>query len=188
MTPADEAWHGSRVASWSGRGSTSRPRRCVSCWARRRVWWKDIPTSRDRDAPRPGKARADAVWRGDTVGRPLELGRAVWKFSSGAEWRRPSPRRASGPPPARRPCFTGGPPGQPFYYLAEQRAATGLVPDDRPLVQRSARTGRLGCSWCIRPFGARLTVLGTGGAARLREQRGITRRSRSRPTASCPRA
>jgi ATP-dependent Lhr-like helicase len=83
---------------------------------------EDITPDRVLVSPAPGQAARLPFWKGDTVGRPVELGRAL-----GAYLRRPST------------LDTLDPKAQANLqaYISEQREATRHLPDDRTvLVER----------------------------------------------------
>ena len=119
--------------------------------------------------PAPGQPARAPFWHGDAVGRPVELGRAVGAFL----------REVGG---ARDPRAILADRGLDDWaadnlaaYLAEQRAATGSLPDDRTIVVERFRD-ELG-DWRVAvhtPFGARVHgpwALAIG--ARLREEFGV---------------
>jgi ATP-dependent Lhr-like helicase len=94
----------------------------------------DITADRVLVIPAPGTPARMPFWKGDTPGRPLELGRAI-----GAAIR----RHGSGAGPesralaARDLSSSGLDPwavDNLLGYLAEQRAATGRLPDDQTIV------------------------------------------------------
>ncbi|SFT79013.1 ATP-dependent helicase Lhr and Lhr-like helicase [Actinopolyspora lacussalsi subsp. righensis] len=120
--------------------------------------------------PAPGTPARMPFWKGDSTGRPLELGRAVGGFlreisSATSDGARERTHEAGLDRPARENLLA---------YLAEQRAATGHVPDDHTIVVERFRD-ELG-DWRIvvhSPFGERVNApwalaLGT----RLRERGG----------------
>ena len=120
-------------------------------------------------SPAPGQPARAPFWHGDAVGRPVELGRAVGAFL----------REVGG---ARDPRAILADRGLDAWaadnlaaYLAEQRAATGSLPDDRTIVVERFRD-ELG-DWRVAvhtPFGARVHgpwALAIG--ARLREEFGV---------------
>jgi ATP-dependent Lhr-like helicase len=171
MTPADERGHGSRVGELDE--EMVYESRVGDVFLLGTSSWRveDITHDRVIVTPAPGQAARMPFWKGDTVGRPLELGRALGKFvrelSSAAE------------PAARERAAAAGLDGWAtdnlLAYLAEQRAATGRVPDDRTIVVERFRD-ELG-DWRLvvhSPFGAQVNgPWALAVAARLREQRGI---------------
>ncbi|WUP75388.1 DEAD/DEAH box helicase [Microbispora hainanensis] len=138
---------------------------------------EDITADRVLVSPAPGQPGKLPFWHGDTPGRPAELGRAI-----GAFLRELSAAGAGGrgdPAKVRERIRAAGlddyAVGNLLAYLAEQREATGYVPDDRTLVVERFRDG-LG-DWRVvihSPFGARVHApwaLAIG--RRLRERYGI---------------
>ncbi|MGH3114801.1 MAG: DEAD/DEAH box helicase, partial [Gaiellaceae bacterium] len=122
-------------------------------------------------SPAPGQPGRLPFWKGDTIGRPAELGAAVGAFV----------REISALPDdaARHRATEGGlddwATDNLLGYLREQREATGHVPDDRTLLVERFRD-ELG-DWRLilhSPFGAQVHApwaLAIG--ARLRERYGV---------------
>jgi len=131
---------------------------------------EDITPDRVLVTPAPGQPGKLPFWHGDTPGRPAELGRAI-----GAACRELS---AAGEPEATRKLEQAGldelAARNLIRYLAEQRAATGYVPDDRTLVVERFRD-ELG-DWRVvlhSPYGDRVHApWALAIAARLRERYG----------------
>ena len=131
---------------------------------------EDITPDRVLVTPAPGQPGKLPFWHGDTLGRPAELGRAI-----GAACRELS---AAGEPEATRKLEQAGldelAARNLIRYLAEQRAATGYVPDDRTLVVERFRD-ELG-DWRVvlhSPYGDRVHApWALAIAARLRERYG----------------
>ena len=132
---------------------------------------EDITHDRVLVTPAPGQPGKLPFWHGDGLGRPLELGRAVGAFV----------REVAALPAeeARRRVEVAGldewAVDNLVAYLADQREATGHVPDDRTIVVERFRD-ELG-DWRVvvhSPFGAQvhapwaLTV-----AARMRARFGV---------------
>jgi ATP-dependent Lhr-like helicase len=97
---------------------------------------EDITHDRVLVSPAPGVPGRLPFWKGDTLGRPAELGRALGGFVRELG-------RLDGPAARERVAAAGldelaG--TNLLAYLAEQREATGHVPDDRTLVSRSSAT------------------------------------------------
>ncbi|MFE9427201.1 ATP-dependent helicase [Kitasatospora sp. NPDC006697] len=121
--------------------------------------------------PAPGVPGRLPFWKGDSLGRPLELGRALGAFV----------RELGGLPEsqARQRLLDAGldewAAGNLLGYLAEQRESAGHLPDDRTIVVERFRD-ELG-DWRIvvhSPFGAQVHApwaLALG--ARLRERHGL---------------
>ncbi|GAA4564937.1 ATP-dependent helicase [Planotetraspora kaengkrachanensis] len=132
---------------------------------------EDITADRVLVSPAPGQPGKLPFWHGDSAGRPAELGRAIGAFLrelSGAEAAGAGDRvRAAG-----LDEFAGG---NLLSYLAEQREATGYVPDDRTLLVERFHD-ELG-DWRVvihSPYGARVHApwaLAVG--RRLRERYGM---------------
>ncbi|GGK83052.1 DEAD/DEAH box helicase [Sphaerisporangium melleum] len=128
---------------------------------------EDITADRVLVSPAPGRPGKLPFWHGDTLGRPAELGRALGAFvrelSAGETGRLAA---------AGLDAFATG---NLLSYLAEQREATGYVPDDRTLLIERFHD-ELG-DWRVvvhSPFGARVHApwaLAIG--RRLRERYGV---------------
>jgi ATP-dependent Lhr-like helicase len=124
--------------------------------------------------PAPGEPARMPFWKGDSPGRPLELGRALGKFlremSSMPEEAALARARSAG-----LDTFAAG---NLLAYLNEQKEATRHVPDDRTLLIERSRD-ELG-DWRIvvhSPFGAQVNApWALAISARLRERRGIEAR------------
>jgi len=131
---------------------------------------EDITPDRVLVTPAPGQPGKLPFWHGDTPGRPAELGRAI-----GAACRELS---AAGEQEATAKLERAGldqlAARNLIRYLAEQRAATGYVPDDRTLVVERFRD-ELG-DWRVvlhSPYGDRVHApWALAIAARLRERYG----------------
>ncbi|HEX3650304.1 MAG TPA: DEAD/DEAH box helicase, partial [Pseudonocardiaceae bacterium] len=132
---------------------------------------EDITHDRVIVTPAPGQAARMPFWKGDAVGRPLELGRALGKFVRELG--------AASDEQARQRAAAAGldewASANLLAYLAEQRAATRSVPDDRTIVVERFRD-ELG-DWRLvvhSPFGAQVNgPWALAVSARLREQRGM---------------
>ncbi len=114
---------------------------------------EDITHDQVLVTPAPGQPGRLPFWHGDSIGRPLELGRAVGEFVRELD--------ALGDEPARARLTAGGldtwAADNLLGYLREQRAATGHVPDDRTIVIERFRD-ELG-DWRVvvhSPFGAQV--------------------------------
>ena len=131
---------------------------------------EDITPDRVLVLPAPGQPGKLPFWHGDTPGRPAELGKAIGatvrELAALPEATPPTSLRAKRPRRARR--------AQPGQYLAEQRQATGHVPDDRTLVVERFRD-ELG-DWRVvlhSPYGDRVHApWALAITARLRERYG----------------
>ncbi|PZS27567.1 MAG: ATP-dependent helicase, partial [Pseudonocardiales bacterium] len=132
---------------------------------------EDITHDRVLVSPAPGQPGRMPFWKGDALGRPLELGRAIGGFVR--ELSALAPTAA-----LERAAATGldaWGAANLVAYLAEQRAATGHLPDDRTIVVERFRD-ELG-DWRIAihsPFGAQVNApWALAIAARLRERYGL---------------
>lgn len=135
--------------------------------------WRIVDITRDRVlvTPAPGVPGRLPFWKGDQLGRPLELGRAVGAFLRELG--------ALGDEDARLRLLAAGLDAwaseNVLAYLAEQREACGHVPDDRTIVVERFRD-ELG-DWRVvvhSPFGAQVHApwaLALG--ARLSERYGM---------------
>ena len=131
---------------------------------------EDITADQVIVSPAPGLPGKLPFWRGDSPGRPAELGRAIGEFcrelgaleSTGAEAR----LLADGLDPLATSNL--------LRYLTSQREATGYLPDDRTLVLERFRD-ELG-DWRLvlhSPFGSKVHApWALAIAARLRERYG----------------
>ena len=134
---------------------------------------EDITPDRVLVTPAPGQPGKLPFWHGDTPGRPAELGRAI-----GAFCRELSAMKGEGEVEATQKLLRAGldelAARNLLRYLAEQRAATGYVPDDRTLVVERFRD-ELG-DWRVvlhSPYGDRVHApWALAIAARLRERYG----------------
>jgi ATP-dependent helicase Lhr and Lhr-like helicase len=132
---------------------------------------EEITPDRVIVSPAPGQPARMPFWRGDAIGRPLELGRAIGAFV----------RELSGMdhPTALARCRAAGldewAADNLVAYVAEQREATRHVPDDRTVVVERFRD-ELG-DWRLvvhTPFGAQVNgPWALAIAARMRERRGV---------------
>ncbi|WP_344598298.1 ATP-dependent helicase [Actinomadura vinacea] len=132
---------------------------------------EDITPDRVLVSPAPGQPGKLPFWHGDTLGRPAELGRALGAFTRELA--------GMGADAARERVSAAGldewAAANLVSYLAEQREATGHVPDDRTLVVERFRD-ELG-DWRMvvhSPLGARLHApWALAIAGRLRERYGV---------------
>jgi ATP-dependent Lhr-like helicase len=132
---------------------------------------EDITHDRVLVTPAPGQPGKMPFWKGDAPGRPLELGRALGAFLREVGSATPE----AGMERARAAGLDEWGAANLQAYLAEQKAATAHLPDDRTLLVERFRD-ELG-DWRLvvhSPFGAQVNapwalVL----AARLRERYGV---------------
>jgi ATP-dependent Lhr-like helicase len=132
---------------------------------------EDITHDRVLVSPAPGQPGRLPFWKGDAPGRPLELGRAIGAFLR--ELNKLAPDAA-----AERLAAAGldeWAVGNLLTYLAEQRAATGHVADDRTIVVERFRDELGDWRVCVHsPFGAQVHApWALAVAGRLRERFGL---------------
>ncbi len=125
--------------------------------------WRIEEITRDRVivTPAPGAPGAIPFWKGDGIGRPKELGRAIGEFSREAVDRDPAELAAEYDLDERAARNLSS-------YLREQRDATRVVPSDRTIVVERFRDeigdwrlcvlspfgGRVHAAWAPGPLGA----------------------------------
>ncbi|WP_449343759.1 ATP-dependent helicase [Streptosporangium saharense] len=107
---------------------------------------EDITADRVLVSPAPGQPGKLPFWHGDSAGRPAELGRAIGAFlremsTAGADSGAARKRKGDGGPAREAALARIKAAGLDdlaaanlLSYLAEQREATGYVPDDRTLL------------------------------------------------------
>jgi len=132
--------------------------------------WRIEEITRDRVivTPAPGLPGAVPFWKGDSVGRPRELGEAIGAFSRWAVDQAPEvlerdydlDRRAA---------------SNLVEFLREQQAATRVVPSDRAIVIERFRDEIGDWRLCVlSPFGGRVhAAWGLALSARIREELGL---------------
>jgi ATP-dependent Lhr-like helicase len=132
--------------------------------------WRIEEITRDRVivVPAPGAPGAVPFWKGDGIGRPAELGRAIGAFSREAVSREPAELAAEYDldPRAANNLVT---------YLREQQAATRVVPSDQTIVVERFRDEIGDWRLCIlSPFGGRVhAAWGLALAAKIRAERDL---------------
>ncbi|MET0965769.1 MAG: DEAD/DEAH box helicase, partial [Nakamurella sp.] len=135
--------------------------------------WRIVDITRDQVLvlPAPGLPGRLPFWKGDTLGRPAELGRAHGEFVREIS-------ATVGPVADQRLAAAGLDEfarSNLVDYLVEQRAATGIVPDEKTLVVERFRD-ELG-DWRIvlhSPYGAAVHApWALVIAARMRERYGV---------------
>jgi ATP-dependent helicase Lhr and Lhr-like helicase len=129
--------------------------------------WRIEEITRDRVivVPAPGAPGAVPFWRGDGIGRPAELGRAIGAFSREAVGREPEElaKDYDLDPRAANNLVT---------YLREQQQATRVVPSDETIVVERFRDEIGDWRLCIlSPFGGRVhAAWGLALAAKVRAE------------------
>ena len=172
-------------ASSTRRWSTSRGSATSSCSARPPGGSRTSPTTGCWSPPRPARPAGCRSGTATRLGRPVELGRAIGAFAARAgRARRRGRRRAR----LRAAGLDEWAADNLLALPAEQREATGHLPDDRTIVVERFRD-ELG-DWRLAvhsPFGAQVNApWALAIAARLRERYGVDVAGDARPTtASC---
>ena len=129
--------------------------------------WRIEDITRDRVivTPAPGVPGAVPFWRGDGIGRPSELGRAIGAFAREAVGADPETLAAENDldPRAAENLVA---------YLREQQAATRVVPSDESLVVERFRDEIGDWRLCVlSPFGGRVhAAWGLALSARIRDR------------------
>jgi ATP-dependent Lhr-like helicase len=118
--------------------------------------WRIEEISRDRVVvtPNPGELGKIPFWKGDGPGRPIELGRALGAFvrELGSAEPEAALRRLRGSGALDELAARNL-----LAYVAEQRDATGAVPDDRTIVVERFRDELGDWRVCVlSPFGSRV--------------------------------
>ncbi|MGH2986356.1 MAG: DEAD/DEAH box helicase, partial [Solirubrobacterales bacterium] len=129
--------------------------------------WRIEDITRDRVivTPAPGVPGAVPFWRGDGVGRPPELGRAIGAFAREAVAQDPETLAAENDLDSRAA-------GNLVSYLREQQAATRVVPSDETLVVERFRDEIGDWRLCVlSPYGGRVhAAWGLALSARIRDE------------------
>jgi ATP-dependent Lhr-like helicase len=132
--------------------------------------WRIEEITRDRVivTPAPGAPGAVPFWRGDGIGRPAELGRAIGAFSREAVSREPAELAAEYDLDERAA-------NNLVTYLREQQQATRVVPSDETIVVERFRDEIGDWRLCIlSPFGNRVhAAWGLALAAKIRAERDL---------------
>ncbi len=130
--------------------------------------WRIEEITRDRVivTPAPGLPGAVPFWKGDGIGRPAELGRAIGAFSREAVSKEPA--ELAGEYDLDRRAAENL-----VAYLREQQAATRVVPSDETIVVERFRDEIGDWRLCIlSPFGGRVhAAWGLALAQKVREER-----------------
>jgi ATP-dependent Lhr-like helicase len=142
--------------------------------------WRIESIERDRVlvTPAPGQPGKIPFWKGDSVGRPIELGRAVGEFTrefgelsaSGEVGRKRALRRL-----AKDHDLDDFAARNLLGYLDEEREATGTLPTDKTIVLQRFRDELGDWRVCLlTPFGGRVHApWALAIEARLRESTGL---------------
>ncbi|HYY20918.1 MAG TPA: DEAD/DEAH box helicase [Thermoleophilaceae bacterium] len=132
--------------------------------------WRIEEITRDRVivSPAPGAPGAVPFWRGDGIGRPAELGRAIGEFSRWAVDREPEQLEGSFDLDDRAARNL-------VSFLREQRAATRVVPSDRTIVVERFRDEIGDWRLCVlSPYGGRVhAAWALALSARIRDRFGL---------------
>jgi ATP-dependent Lhr-like helicase len=132
--------------------------------------WRIQEIGRDRVivTPAPGAPGAVPFWKGDTLGRPVELGREIGAFS---RWAIEQDAAT-----LQRDCDLDERAAHNLLaYLREQQAATRVLPSDRTIVLERFRDEIGDWRLCVlSPYGARVhAAWGLALSARVRERYGL---------------
>ncbi|MFL5925229.1 MAG: DEAD/DEAH box helicase, partial [Gaiellaceae bacterium] len=129
--------------------------------------WRIEEITRDRVlvSPAPGVPGAVPFWKGEGVGRPYELGKAIGEFS----------RRTMASKEPKVDGLDAYAEANLLAFLREQERATGVVPSDRTVVVERFRDEIGDWRICIlTPFGARVHApWAMAVGAKLRDSLGI---------------
>ena len=132
--------------------------------------WRIEEITRDRVlvTPAPGAPGAIPFWRGDMVGRPAELGKALGEFARTAVDKEPGAV-------AKEYGLDERAANNLIAYLREQREATRVVPSDQTIVVERFRDEIGDWRLCVlSPYGGRVhAAWGLALAARIRDQFGL---------------
>ncbi|MEQ9093692.1 MAG: helicase-related protein, partial [Miltoncostaeaceae bacterium] len=135
--------------------------------------WRIEEITRDRVVvtPAPGVPGVLPFWRGDGLGRPVELGSAVGRLQRELL---ASPHAAALARLGTESAFDARAAENLLVYLREQEQATGTVPSDRALVVERFRDEIGDWRLCVlSPFGARVHApWAMAVTARIRERSG----------------
>jgi ATP-dependent helicase Lhr and Lhr-like helicase len=132
--------------------------------------WRIEEITRDRVivTPAPGAPGAVPFWRGDGIGRPAELGRAIGAFAREAVSREPEDLAKEYDLDARAA-------NNLVTYLREQQDATRVVPSDETIVVERFRDEIGDWRLCIlSPYGGRVhAAWGLALAGKIRNERDL---------------
>jgi ATP-dependent helicase Lhr and Lhr-like helicase len=132
--------------------------------------WRIEEITRDRVivTPAPGAPGAVPFWKGDGIGRPAELGKAIGAFAREAVSREPSEL-------AKEYDLDERAANNLVSYLREQQQATRVVPSDETIVVERFRDEIGDWRLCIlSPYGGRVhAAWGLALAAKIRDERDL---------------
>jgi ATP-dependent Lhr-like helicase len=132
--------------------------------------WRIEEITRDRVivTPAPGAPGAVPFWKGDGIGRPAELGKAIGAFAREAVARDPAEL-------AREYDLDERAANNLVTYLREQQQATRVVPSDETIVVERFRDEIGDWRLCIlSPYGGRVhAAWGLALAAKIRDERDL---------------
>ncbi|MGI8803345.1 MAG: DEAD/DEAH box helicase, partial [Solirubrobacteraceae bacterium] len=132
--------------------------------------WRIEEIGRDRVVvtPAPGAPGAVPFWRGDSIGRPKELGVAIGEF---ARWAVDQDAGTL----ERDYDLDELAAGNLLEFLADQQAATGVLPSDRTIVIERFRDEIGDWRMCVlSPYGGRIhAAWGLALSARIRDRYGL---------------
>ena len=132
--------------------------------------WRIEEIGRDRVivTPAPGLPGAVPFWKGDTLGRPRELGEAIGAF---ARWAVDQPAEVL----ERDYDLDERAARNLIEFLAEQQQATGVIPSDRTIVVERFRDEIGDWRLCVlSPYGGRVhAAWSLALSARIRDQLGL---------------
>jgi ATP-dependent helicase Lhr and Lhr-like helicase len=132
--------------------------------------WRIEEIGRDRVivTPAPGAPGAVPFWKGDSVGRPKELGEAIGAFSRWAVEQEPQTLQDGYDLDERAARNL-------LAYLREQQEATRVLPSERTIVLERFRDEIGDWRLCVlSPFGGRVhSAWGLAISARIRERMGL---------------
>ncbi len=132
--------------------------------------WRIEEITRDRVivTPAPGAPGAVPFWKGDGIGRPAELGRAIGAFAREAVSREPAELAAEYDLDRRAAENL-------VAYLREQQSATRVVPSDETIVVERFRDEIGDWRLCVlSPYGGRVhAAWGLALAAKIRAERDL---------------
>jgi ATP-dependent helicase Lhr and Lhr-like helicase len=120
--------------------------------------WRIVDITHDRVLvePAPGEPGKMPFWKGDGPGRPLEFGRRIGSL---VRELRDMPKPAALTRLVAEHDLDPGAADNLMQFLADQEAATGVVPDDRTIVIERSRDELGDWRVCVlTPFGSRIHI------------------------------